>query len=128
MIFLGRACSNPRSLHPPADSNPFFPRSRSDSVMTMKAPRPASFHLLGLSSHPKHLAGYRQRDRAAAARDFANWATRHSRTGRGGRWPGQYTGDEVREHARKSRAVWPLELGDRGRAPPDGLADFEAFE
>jgi hypothetical protein len=49
-------------------------------------------------------------------------------TGRGGRWPGQYTGDEVRGHARKSRAVWPLELGDRGRAPPDGLADLEAFE
>jgi hypothetical protein len=24
--------------------------------------------------------------------------------------------------------VWPLELGDRGRAPPDGLADLEAFE
>ena len=27
-----------------------------------------------------------------------------------------------------TEAVWPLELGDRGRSPPDGLADLEAFE
>jgi hypothetical protein len=29
---------------------------------------------------------------------------------------------------RVAEAVWPLELGDRGRAPPDGLTDLEAFE
>src|SRR5262245_44054550 len=40
MIFLGRSCSNSRSLHPPADANLSFPLSRSDSVMMMKAPRP----------------------------------------------------------------------------------------
>ena len=30
--------------------------------------------------------------------------------------------------ARMMRNDGPLELGDRGRAPPDGLADLEAFE